>query len=63
MPGTLNVLIATGSVRGCYKKARQVGEGLGVPRQIPPDRGPADINAELEQFAMNARRADGERAR
>ena len=26
-------------------------------RQIPPDRGLADINAELEQFAMDARRA------
>jgi len=31
------------------------GGGLGAPWQIPPDRGLADIDAELEQFAMEAR--------
>jgi hypothetical protein len=33
------------------------GRGLGAPRQIPPDCGLADIHAELEQFAVDARRA------
>jgi hypothetical protein len=39
------------------KAAPSRGGGPGASRQIPPDRGLADINAELEQFAMDARRA------
>src|ERR1035441_10658007 len=29
------------------------GGDFGPPRQVPPDRGLADLDAELEQFAMN----------
>jgi hypothetical protein len=37
------------------KAAPSWGRGLGASRQIPPNRGLADIDAELEQFAMDAR--------
>ncbi len=30
------------------------GGDFGPPRQVSPDRGLADLDAELEQFAMNA---------
>ena len=33
------------------------GGDLGTPRHPPPDRGLADLDAELEQFTVNARRA------
>jgi hypothetical protein len=39
------------------KAAPSRGGGLRASRQIPSDRGLADINAELEQFAMDTRRA------
>ena len=32
------------------------GEGLGAPREMPPDGVPADIDAELDQFTMDAGR-------
>jgi hypothetical protein len=37
------------------KAAPSRGRGLGVPRQIPPDCGLTDIDAEVEQFAVDAR--------
>lgn len=43
------------SVRWLCRKLRQVGEGsLGRHGRHPPDRGLADLDAELEQFAVNA---------
>ena len=39
------------------KAAPSWGGGLGASRRIPPNRGLADSDAELEQFAMDARRA------
>jgi hypothetical protein len=39
------------------KAAPDRGGGLGAPRWIHPDRGLADLYAELEQFATDARRA------
>jgi hypothetical protein len=54
--------------RGCYNEhidRRNLGQmvvqeatpgrggDFGPPRQVSPDRGLADLNAELEQFAMN----------
>ena len=39
------------------KAAPSWGGGLGASRQIPPNRGLAYIDIELEQFTMDARRA------
>jgi hypothetical protein len=47
--------IATVSVRWLCRKLRLVGEGARARRQIPPEGGLADIDAELEQFAVDAR--------
>jgi hypothetical protein len=46
----------TTTVIGFRKKLRQIGEGaFGAPRQVPSNGGLSDLDAELEQFAVNAR--------
>jgi hypothetical protein len=56
---TMNMSIAAVSVGlgGCAESSAKSGRGLGAPRQIPPDSDLANIDTELEQFAMDARRA------
>src|SRR5712692_11763492 len=48
--------IAAMSGRWLRRKVRQVGEGTGTPRHPPPNGGLADLDAELQQFPVDAGR-------
>jgi hypothetical protein len=54
---TMNMSIAAVSARWLCGKLREVGEGVLGRRGRYLPSGLADIDAELEQFAMDARRA------